>query len=1113
MKRLFAGLLTLSLLLLAVHTELFAQSRTGTILGTVTDATGAVIPGAKVTVTNMGTNQARETSTDANGRYVVTLLPVGRYSIKVNATGFGEGVSSDLVLEVQANLTVDFSLSPAAVGEVIEVTGNVLQVDTTTATLGQVIHQQQVEDLPLNGRNFVQLGWLAPGVTKGEGTFLNNRGNTEVSIRGSVSLSVQGMRENTNDWLLDGVDNNELTAGAISILPSVEGIQEFKVLTFNYSAEYGSRSSATILVVTKGGSNAFHGTVFEFFRNDKLDARNFFDRIPAPAKLRQNQFGGSIGGPIKSDRAFFFFNYEGTRVHQGLTGFATVPTVAMHGGDFSEGFNGTIFDPCPTFDVVNGTCPGGFLPPASRPAFAGNIIPANRIDPIGLALINLYPSPNAPSQIANRLSNNFASNPIRTFDDDQIAFRIDFKLSDKDQIFGRFNYDDASQFFPTFCPGFCSSGSVAASSEDFVTEARNVAVQWQRTFTPTIVNQLMAGYNRVFNTMTSFAHRPENQNLPTALGIPGANLGDFETSGMTNIGVSGLNRLGSRLFTPFVGGTNVFHFSDSLMVIRGAHAMKMGASARLMQMPVIGNTWFHGNFNFDGVYTRGATGGTGSAIADLLLGLPHSASRNDHFQGFLNGRRWEEYRFFFEDSWRVNPKLTLTLGLGYNVTTPQREDNNRFTNFDPATGNYLVAGVNAGRSAGVETDWNNLEPRLGFAWTPWSHKTVIRGGYGIFTDVSANGGVQGLYMNPPFAAALSLNTNGITPVDQITGTPVTLAAGFPIQTAPNLATYTGALVLTQLDFDQGFVQQWNLNIEHELPGNIVATIAYAGTRATKLQSKGWNLNAGLPGAVPNPATRPFPTLGAFNAILSRGELSYNALILRAEKRFSHGLFFLANYTWSKGLSNGPGQNIGVNQGARYFPLPKSLVGENADKAPSDTDLRHQFSLSYLYDLPVGRNRTFLSDMNGIGEALLGGWQISGITRIRGGFPLAMSTGFFDTANAGVGNRPDRICHGSGDGSIARFFDTSCFPLVFARMGNAARAVLSGPDQVNFDFSLLKTIPLREPMRMEFRTEFFNIFNHAQFDVPDTNASSGTFGTISSTINTSRQIQFALKFIF
>jgi len=376
----------------------------------------------------------REVTTDSSGRYVVPLLPVGRYTIRVSSSGFAQGEVTDLVLEVQDNRTVDFTLSVAAAGQVIEVTGNIVEVDTTTATLGQVIHQEQVANLPLNGRNFVQLGHLSPGITKAEGDFLNNQGNTEVSIRGTVSLSAQGMRENTNDWLLDGVDNNELTAGAIAILPSVDGIQEFKVLTYNYSAEYGSRSGATILVITKGGTNEFHGTAFEFFRNDKLDARNFFDRIPEPAKLRQNQFGASLGGPIVKDKAFFFGNYEGTRIRQGLTRLATVPTDAMCAGNFSGLFNsdGTplnIFDP-------NTTVP--------RTQFTGNIIPAAFIDPVGQAVCDLYPSPN----IAGAVVNNFSSNPVRTFNDDQFVVRIDYKVSENDQIFGRFSYDDADQFFP-----------------------------------------------------------------------------------------------------------------------------------------------------------------------------------------------------------------------------------------------------------------------------------------------------------------------------------------------------------------------------------------------------------------------------------------------------------------------------------------------------------------------------------------------------------------------------------------------------------------------------------------------------------------------------------------
>jgi hypothetical protein len=789
-----------------------------------------------------------------------------------------------------------------------------------------------------------------------------------------------------------------------------------------------------------------------------------------------------------------------------------------------------IYDPGTT-DPVTGV----------RTQFLGNIIPPGSIDPIGQAICDLFPSPNVPGA---GLSLNFASNPTRTFDQDQWMFRFDFNIGENDKIFGRFNYDDADQFFPTFCPGFCSSTGVAASSETFVTEARNVAIQWLHTFSPTVINTLNVGYNRVFNDMFSFAHQEGNQNLPSQLGIPGVNLGTFDTSGMTNIGfLGGFNRIGSRLFTPFIGGTNVYHLTDNLMVVRGAHNLKMGFTVRAMHMPVVGNTWFHGNYSFDNSWTSldGADTATGHSFANLLLGLPSSLSRQLHHEGFLNGRRWEEYRGYFEDLWQVSPNLSLTLGLAYNITTPQREDRDRFSNYIPQTNTVLVAGVNAGSSAGVSTDKNNLEPRLAFSWSPFGRAaTVIRGGYAIFTDVSANGGVQGLYMNPPFASSIFSATSApdadpftagiqgdadlVTPGIQtlgFDGTPLSLADGFPVQPQPAADAFADR-VIVQPDFEQGFIQQWNLNIQHELPGDMVATIAYAGTRATKLQGKGWNSNTNPPGFPVNFggnfATKPFP-MGNLNSILSRGEITYHALQMNLEKRFSQGLFFLMNYTWSKGLSNGLPQNIGVNQGGSYFPLTTAEdpnAHDNADKSYSDTDLKHQFSASYLYDLPIGRGRPYYSDLSGVGQALLGNWQVSGITRLRTGFRLGMSTGFFDSSGAGLGgggNRPDRICHGTGPKTVDAWFDTSCFPAVFGALGNSARKVLSGPSQVNFDFSITKTIPLREPMSLEFRTEFFNIFNHAQFDVPDTSPLSGGFGRIGSTINTSRQLQFALKFIF
>lgn len=1082
------------------------QSRAGTIFGTVTDPSGAVVPGASITATEQNTTGTRETTTDSAGRFSFPLLPVGRYTVKVSLAGFREAEAKDIELEIQDNRELNVKLALAAVEETTTVTAQaeVVEIERTTASLGQVIHQKQVADLPLNGRNFVQLGTLVPGAVKGEGTFFNNRGNTEVSIRGSVSLSVQGMRENANDWLIDGVDNNELTAGAVSILPSVDSIQEFKVLTNNYSAEYGSRGGATVIVNTKGGTNEYHGTLFEFWRNDVLDARNFFDG-PEKGKFNQNQFGGSLGGPLLRGRTFFFGDYQGTTIRQGLTFLSTVPTERMRRGDFSESFPGaparTTYDPATTtVDPATGQL--------VRTPFPNNQIPANRIDPIAARLLALFPLPT----FADRLAGNYLSNPVKRFDQHSFNTRIDHTLSASDSLFGRFSFDDANQFFPNGLPGFGSGPSAAFSTCDFRTDARNLALSHTHIFTPGLLNQGTFGFNYVYNHMTSIG---QGRNLAQELGIPGANLGDFATSGLTNIGISGgFNRLGDRLFTPFIGGTKVFHFTDTLTWVRGAHTVKMGASVRLMHMNTLGITWPHGNFNFDQFFTSAFTptgalnAGTGHPIASTLLGLPTSGSRSNQFDGFLIGRRWEEYRGYFEDTWQVGSNLTFNLGLAYNLTTPVKEVEDRQANFVFETGQFLIPGQNSDRAAGVKLDTNNFEPRLGFAWSPGGSSTLaIRGGYGVFHDVSGNGGVQGLYLNPPFTSELGFTSDNITPVR-------TLATGFAPVARPDPATYAGNLVLHQLDFQQGAIQMWNVNVQQEVFAKIVATVAYAGTRARDLQSKGWNLNTAPPGPGFNARNRrPYPQFNNFNAILSRNEIDYHSLQLKGERRMADGLYFLAAYTWSKSLNNGLQQNVGVGSGVKYFPFEP---WPDADRGLADTDVRHSFTLSYLYQLPFGRGRALGASMGDLAEALLGNWQINGIARMRSGYPLHMSMSVNQNGTA-LGNRPDRSCSGELLGSqqtADRFFDTNCFAAPPpGRFGNAARTTLSGPGLVNFDLSVFKSFRMGGSRTVQFRTEIFNLFNTAQFDLPGTVVGAANFGKIQSTISPSRQVQLALKVIF
>lgn len=1078
-----------------------AQSRTGTIYGVVRDATKSVLPGASVTASEQGTNISRDTVTDTQGRFEFPLLPIGRYTLTVKLTGFSEAIATDVPLETQQSREVDFTLTITGVQETTTVTAQsvLLDIERRTSALGHVINSQQVADLPLNGRNFVQLGTLAPGAVKGEGAFFNNRGTTEVSIRGSTSIAVQGMRENANDFLLDGIDNNELTAGAISILPSVESIQEFKVLTNNYSAEYGSRGGGTVLVSTKSGSNAFHGSLFEFLRNDAFDAKNYFEQ--EKGKFNQNQFGGSLGGPIIRGKTFFFADYQGFTIQQAQPVLSTVPTMRMRQGDFSEGFPGaaarTIYDPAT--QVINPAT--GQL---TRQPFPNNRIPTERLDPIALQLLSLYPEPT----FTDRIAGNHLGNPVKDFDQHYINSRVDHHLSGNDAIFARFTWDRATQFFPYSFP-YGRAGTY--STVDYLTKARNLAISQTHIFSSRLLNQVNFGYNYVQNTMASIG---QGQNLPQQWGLPGANEGNFETSGLTQINPAlGFTALGDRLFTPFLGGTEVFHFADTLTHIRGSHTMKMGGGGRLMSMDTLGALAYAGVFAFDQLFTAqvlpsGALdANTGHPMASLLLGLPTSGTKSQAFGGYTTTRKWQEYRLYFDDTWQVRSDLTLNLGVAYNLTSPQYEADDRYANFVFETGEFLIPGENTGRHAGVKWDTNNLEPRLGVAWSPFgSQKTSIRGGYGVFHDVSANGGVQGLVYNPPYFSETGFTANNITPVR-------TLQSGFEVLPPPDPATYPGNVFLHELDFQQGSIQMWNTSAQREVLDKVVVTVAYAGTRGRNIQSKGWNTNSAPPGPGFNTASRrPYPQYLNFNAIIGRGTLDHNSMQLKVERQFAGGVYILGAYTLGKTTTNGAGQNVGVGQGVRYWPY---LPSPDADDGLSDTDVRHAFNLSYIWQLPFGRGRAYLSELNGIAEAFLGNWQVNGIIRARSGLPLAMSMATNQSGTA-LGNRPDQVCDGKLDESertLDRWFDISCFAAPApGTFGNSPRTVFSGPGLSNVDMSFFKTFRLN-PVQIQFRTEVFNLFNTAQFANPATNVGAVNFGQIQSTINPSRQLQFALKLVF
>jgi hypothetical protein len=1061
-----------------------------TMSGTVLDGSGSALAGAEVTAHNEGTSLERVVNTDGQGHYVISLLPIGKYTLGVTASGFQKAENTGVSLEVGQSITLDFKLQLASISQQVEVTGESVQVqvERTDGSIGQLIHTEQVSELPLNGRDFVQLALLTSGEAKGRpGTFLNQGGTSEVAFRASVSLSSQGMRENANDWLYDGLDDNELTAGGVGFLPSIDAISEFKIVSYNFSAQYGSRAGNTVLVSSKSGTNSYHGSVFEFLRNDILDARNYFDG-PQKGKYIQNEYGAALGGPVRKDKTFFFLDFQVNTFRQGLTILNSVPTKLQKQGIFTESFPNApavpIYDPNST----------------PRQAFNNMTIPTGRISTIATALLAFFPDPT----FTDRLANNYLSNPIKTLDDGQWDVRLDHELTASDHIFARFSWDNASQYNPGGLPGF------ASTNQTFTTHARNMAISESHVFSPTVVNQISAGYNRDFNYIQSFG---QGSNESQKLGIPGANLGTLATSQLTRMNITGFATLGDRVYTPYQGGTGVYNYNDSLHVVRGQHSLVFGFDFRAMQLNLLGDSFPSGTLSFNRLFTAGLNpSGTmdsaGNALASFELGLPLSGSINADFTGGVFGRRWKEYRGFGEDTWTVNQHLSLQLGLAYAVTTPISESHDRISNLDFATGQIYVGGTNGGHTVGVKTDFSNVEPRLGFAWSPSMLRgAVIRGGYGIYHDYGSLGGSTGEYQNPPYANAYLFNSDSITPVR-------TLSTGFPLSTPPDPATYTGIWHTYDANLKQGLVQQWNVNFQDQFARNFLLTAAYTGTRGSRLNNRNVDLNTATPGSGNNPAARrPYPQFNQILETIGNGWVKYDSMQIKVERRTSNGLYALVAYTYSRALSNGLKQEITGDPGVNYFPFSPF---PDADTGATATDLRHNLTMSFLYDLPFGNGKRFLRNLHGPAQVFLGGWQVNGVMLVHSGFELGETMGT-SASGTSFGNRPNLVpgCDGTlSNPTPAKWFDTSCFTApATGVLGNAPRTFLYGPGQVNLDMSFFKNFVITERWKLQFRSEFFNIANHAQFSPPAVAFGVNTFGSISSTVNTSRQVQFALKLTF
>jgi Carboxypeptidase regulatory-like domain len=1180
--------------LVSLMTPLVFGQATGSFAGTVSDKAGAVIAGASVKITSQATGLTRAAKTDDSGHYLIPLLPVAFYTIRVEAQGFGAAEQKDMRLQVDEHLELDFSLQPASVSTSVEVSADQVAVETSTPTLGQVITSEEVAELPLNGRNFVQLATLTPGTTTSTSpvSFFTNAASSEAATRGSFSLSVGGSREQETDWLLDGNDNNQLDEGGIAIFPDIDDIQEFKVLTYNYSAEYGERAGPTVLVTTKQGTNQYHGSLFEYFRNTKLDASPYFDS--SPQKFNLNQFGGSLGGPIKKGKTFFFADYQAKMQREGVTFTGFVPSTAMAmpdaNGDYNfsndpsglprpgtftyngrvnaDGF-GDLLNPysLTPFECDasgNGIVPVGGIQTGGTPC---NVIPAGLINSIGAKVVTLYPAPDASNS-----GFNYVNQPIRKLNEGTADIRVDHNFSSKDSVFGRFSYDQATNFVPGGSPTW-SEANAFGSNQYINNHGRNAVVSETHVFSSNLINQATVGYSRIFNHILSFGTGScEAANI----GIPGADLGakcdsitgypaslnqstkDCESCGMTSFQMSSYFSVGDRGYAPYQGGTNVYSVSDTLDLIRGKHNIRFGAVFRANEMNVRNNAFQDG-------YVVEAGLGTGDDIADLLLGsLGVFAAHDQTFLGATTGRRWKLVRPFVQDDWRVTPNLTVNLGLAWALATPETEVQNRQANFNiqnlkwyvptgsPTLSSCTMCIATDGR-VGIQFDKTALEPRIGFAWKPMgSDKTAIRAGYAIFHDSAWNQGGQGLWQNPPYYAEVDPYPTGVcTPF----GTPgCGLSNGFLVNGSPllapqNPADYTGTIQSANLNFKQGMIEQFNLNVERQLPGNVVLTAGYAGSRSQHILVSQENENLNQPsacGVVPGYTLGcgfgNFPFAGAYQTVASNdsvGNARYDSLEIKAEtKSARHGLYALLGYTWSRTFDSGMPDGLGTNPGALYWPLPGT---KSLDWGLSQLNLNDSFTASVLYDLPFGKGKQFGGNWNGATNAVLGNWHVDLIERATSGFPLfvvdsADESGTYFSYNGFTLQRPNQVGDPNKPGpeaggtncpaqihTIQHWFNPCAFaPALPGELGTAARAPVYGPRFINTDFSLIKNFPMsfREGMNLQFRAEFFNLFNHPQFFMSglgdsgqqDINTPS-SFGVINNTVNNPRLLQFALRLAF
>lgn len=1056
---------------------------TATIIGRIVDQSGATVGGATVRVKNVSTGAERTTTTGEGGEYELPLLSItGSYTLTVTRDGFQTQEIKGLSLQMDQRARIDIAMRVGNVSERISVTESAPIVNTESGSIGQVIGNQKIVDLPLNGRNFVQLTALLPNAVIGT-----------AGITGASVVAVSGGRQSKTEFLLDGISINEQLFDGVALRPSVDALLEFKVQANSFSAEYG-RGNAVLSATIKSGTNQYHGTLFEFLRNDKLDARNFF--IPRKASYRQNQFGFAFGGPVVipklfngKDKSFFFLNYEGTRIRQGRTTNVVVPTEAQRRGDFSALAT-------PIRDPLTGV------------AFPGNIIPTSRINPATNYFLQFIPA-------ANTAQGTFVyAAPFRS-DADQGNARYDHVFSAKDSVAVRYSINHLQAFTPG---AFVQVGGFNQRQR-----VQNLVLSHTHIFNPTTLNELRLGYTRMHNANL-------NQGLGTnhtqLSGIRGFEETSQNFPGFPNLGITGFQGIPGNAFQPLVNPTNSYQIVDTVSLIRGAHTIKAGIDFRDYRLTSTNSANSRGNFSFNGGYT-------GNGFSDFLTGYPVNGSRS--FPRNLFGQYETRWHFFVQDDWKVAKNLTLNLGLRYELNLAPTPMFGQAASFNFDTGRWAVATFNGqintvsqqvarfalprfqnlidkATDVGlpnklINNRFNDIAPRIGLAWRPLgNNKTVVRAGAGIFYMMtSGNNAVSTPVINVPFIVDESKQqpTAAGLPTLDVRGffEPFSANANFTTPLTfgvnPNLKTPT--------------MYQWNLAIQRELGRDFSVEVAYVGNKSTYLERY---LPTNLPrisatDTRPFQSRRPLPAFGTGTYYDARDNGNYNALEVKAEKRFSKGLSFLAAYAYSKSIDGSTNDQGGGDGADNPFDL-RTMRGR------SNLDVGQRFVFSYGWDLPFGKGRSYLTNLPKAAELLLGGWQLGGIYTAQGGFPFTPVIAS-DPHNIGFAyaRRADVI----GTGKVDRCTAERCFNIDDFRVpqpfvpGNAGRNILRGPGVNNWDFSISKNFYLREGVFFQFRTEFFNVLNNTQFNNPNNNIELRNLGGRVFSARDPRIGQFGLKFYF